>query len=63
MRSRIYEFPGDKSRARAVDDLAAAIREVAPDLKTLAEAERRRQVIRTCRVIERRERRDRHATR
>jgi hypothetical protein len=58
MRKRVYEFPSDKSRVRERDELAAAIREITPSAKTIAEEACRRQIIRMCRIIARREVRD-----
>jgi hypothetical protein len=54
----IYNLPRDKSRARERDELAADIRVIVPAVNTLAEAERRRAVIRTCLMIARREKRE-----
>jgi hypothetical protein len=63
MSARIYKFPGNKSRARERDELAAAIRAIAPAMNTLAEEAVRRQTILTCQIIERHERRKRQTRR
>lgn len=63
MAGQIYNLPKHKSRARERDELAAAIREIAPAVNTLAEAERRRAIIRTCLIIGRREKRERRQPR
>lgn len=59
MPTRFYDFQSYKSRAREREELAADIREITPAVKVLAEAERRRTVARTCRMIARREKRER----
>lgn len=57
MRAPIYDFTTRVSRAREPDELAAAIREITPAVKTIAEELKRTSVIRTARVIARNQRR------
>lgn len=56
MPAKLYVFSKQLSSTAAAKELAAAIREVAPNLRMIAEAERRRQIIRTIRMIAQRQR-------
>ena len=51
MASRIYDFERHKSRMRERDELAAAIREITPAAKIIAEELKRTSVILTARMI------------
>jgi hypothetical protein len=53
MGTKIYDFLRRRSTMRRMARLATADVEVARDLHTLAEAERRRQILRSCAIIAR----------
>ena len=57
MASRIYDFERHKSNAGERDELAEAIREITPAVKTIAEEAHRHSMIRALRMIARRDRR------
>jgi hypothetical protein len=53
---RIYRFPIKSSRPRARNELAAAIRDITPAVKTIAEELKRGSVIGAARFLARNER-------
>lgn len=57
MRKTIYGFHVHKPSASRRGELAAASWAITPAANIIAEEARRRQVVRTCRIIARRERR------
>ena len=59
MPSRLYRLPSRESSGRDEQKSSATLEAIEHHLATLAEGERPRQLIRTCRIIERREHRER----
>jgi len=58
MESRIYDFERHRSSSRKREGLVAAIREITPAAKTIAEEMKRASIIRTSRMIIRNQRRE-----
>jgi len=54
MRNRLYRFPTRESRARDGEKSRATLEAIERHLRTLAEEQRRRSVIRSSRMIARR---------